>query len=249
MGVTQLFALIFFSFSFLFSESKLCLALFSKRQSLWPALDSAARRDSARLGVLPVYLERYAESKPCDSCHRLSEDGMEFFLGNALLRIFTAAWPGREVELAAPHWELLRSRGVEFPRDLDSLNLPWDGWVGGEEPLIYRPREFMAAKTDKSRLDKVAGALGFSHVFVVRGFRVEVGPKFRDAHTGSLRWSWRGALYNASEGRFEWAVDFSEDRSLMDLDDDLEPGLTKVLGDEIRKLPAELEALLGREPR
>src|SRR6266849_4376106 len=104
-------------------------ALFSRQQLLWPSLNPAARPDSARVGVLPVYLEQYSESIPCDSCHRLSQDGMEFFFGNALTRILDMALPGQPVELVAPHWDLLRSRHVTFPQDLDSLKLPWGKWL------------------------------------------------------------------------------------------------------------------------
>jgi hypothetical protein len=225
------------------------LALFSKRQSLWPSLDSAARRDSIRLGVLPVYLARYAETVPCDSCRRLSEDGVEFFLGNALRRILSGAL-GAEVGLAEPDRDLLRSRRAEFPALLDSLDLPWEKWLGGEgEFLVYRPRESMASAADKRRLDKAAGALGLTHVFLVRDFRVRVRPESGNTHRGGLEWSWRGALYHAAEGRFEWAVEFSQARPSMDLDEDLEPGLTRALGDAMRRLPADLNALLKRELR
>lgn len=175
---------------------------------------------------------------------------MEFFLGNALTRIFAAALPGAAVELVAPEWALLRSRKVAFPQVLDSLNLPWEKWLPEDaETLLYRPRESMAAVASKQKLDKVAGALGMTHVLVVRGFRVDVGPKSSSNHVGSLNWKWSAALYNATQGRFEWAVTFSEQRTFMDLDDDLEPALTKTLSESMHQIPGALDALLKSEPR
>ena len=233
-----------------FSQTQLSLAIFSKRQIFWPAMDSAWKADSARIGVLPVYLESYQESRPCDSCNRLSEDGMEFFLDNALRRILDTAFSGSEVQLVGPHWDLLKSRKVVLPALLDSLKLPWEQWLGDDlEPLIYRTREAMASLADKTRLDKAASALGFSHVFVVKVFKVSVFPMSRNTHFGSMDWEWKGALYNAREGRFEWALRFSQSLKAADLDKDLEPLLSGELIPALRDLPSKLSDLLRQEPR
>jgi hypothetical protein len=242
------------------AKTEICLAVFSQSQILWPGMKKppgSVRTTSTALkvGVLPVYMREYRESIACDSCHRLSENGMEFFLGNALRRILDSAYSGPEVELVGPHWSLLQSRKVDLKKIQDSLVLPWERWLDtGEgkecrEPLIYRPRDFMADQSDKRRLDEAAGALGFSHVFVVRAFRTQVFPKASNNHHGSLEWSWQGALYNAPEGRFEWAIGFSEKRKNMDLDEDLEPSLAKSLRKAFADLPASLEKLLKQEPR
>ena len=84
-------------------------AVFSDRQFFWPQLAGQGRpalpeapapavkarsgpkaaggtqsSGAARIAILPVTLKDYRESLPCDSCHRLSANGMEFFLENYL---------------------------------------------------------------------------------------------------------------------------------------------------------------------
>ncbi len=236
------------------ADPHMCWALFSRQQLFWPSLDSLQQSHAAdstiRVGVLPVYAAQYSESTPCDSCHRLSQDGMEFFLGNALTRTLAQMLPGHTVELVDPFSKLLNARKVAFPQILDSLELPWQKWLADcGDPLIYRPQEFMARPQDKARLERAAGALGLPYIFVVRDFTVAVSPKGRSTHFGGLRWSWKGALFNVRAGRFEWAVGFSEDRGLMDLDEDLEPGFAKAFDAAVQKIPVDLQTLLSREPR
>src|SRR4051812_43257354 len=87
-------------------------AVFSNRQLFWPELAGKSKpagraKDKGpapvRIGVLPIRLRDYHESLPCDSCHRLSDNGMEFFLENYLKDRMQARFPKSQVELIAPH--------------------------------------------------------------------------------------------------------------------------------------------------
>ncbi len=96
------------------------MAVFSDRQSFWPGLagpSKAATKAASKaqpaakvnLAVLPVTLKEYKESLPCDSCHRLSANGMEFFLENWLKDRLHDRFPAWSVELIAPSQPLLAS--------------------------------------------------------------------------------------------------------------------------------------------
>ena len=232
------------------SETQISMALFSKKQIFWPSLgQNQVSQDTAKFGILPIYLQQYGESQPCDSCHRLSEDGMEFFLSQALRNIFEVYLPKAKVDIIGPEAQLLISPALHTKTFLDSLKLPWEKWLEeGQEPLIYRPREFYASRPDKRKLDRIAGRLGLSHLWVVSQFKVQVKPLARNGHSGGLDWSWKGALYNVTEGRFEWAIFYTSQRIFMDLDEDLEKSMSEDLEKRFKSLPLDLKTYLALEP-
>lgn len=122
-----------------------------------------AKPASLKLVVLPIRIapSQWRESIPCDSCHRLSANGMEFFLENYFADKLRRRFPGQTVELAAPHDPLLRTAHLNLLDYQDSLRLPWDRWFDGyAEGLVFRPRDAMTSAEDVRRLDKLGGLLG-----------------------------------------------------------------------------------------
>ena len=129
-------------------------AIFSKRQFFWPGIQasekslplnliakSKATSQPVRLGVLPINIRDYWESIPCDSCHRLSVNGMEFYLENYLKDKLGNRFPKAKIELIAPQFQLLENQKIDLLAYLDSLALPWAQWFpDSSEVLIYWPQ-------------------------------------------------------------------------------------------------------------
>jgi hypothetical protein len=247
-------------------------AVFSDQQLFWPELagkgkppagkpsaPTPARANKVspkalgtpfvRLGVLPIRIRDYSESLPCDSCHRLSANGMEFFLENYLKDRMEARFPGNKVELIAPNLPLVEKK-LDLLAYLDSLQLPWDKWLAdsGQE-VVYRPRDRFTRAADRKRLDKLGGLLGMTHLLLPSRVQVHVTPKSSVTHSGGLAWTFSLVLWNVAEGSPEWALQYTEDDPSMDLDESLEGRLDTHLAPAWNGLPAELTALWGAEPR
>lgn len=242
-----------------FAESAVQQAVFGTRQLFWPGLAGVGKTASAgprgdktpRLGIaiLPIRIRDYSESVQCDSCHRLSANGMEFFLENYLDDRMQARFPKLPVELIAPHFALLQSANIDLPSYQDSLQFPFDAWFDGyEQDLIYRPRDRMTPPGTRRRLDRLGGVLGMSHLLAPSGVRVRVTPHGSSTHAGGLEWSFFLVLWNVAEGRPEWALRFSEKVSETDLDRALDPDLDEALKAAWDKLPENLAALWKAEP-
>src|SRR5690606_7868082 len=162
------------------SHLKVSKAVFSDRQLFWPGLkggEEARARAEARIGILPIRIKEFRESLPCDSCHRLSADGMEFFLENYLKDNLAARFPRFPVELVAPHQPLLETK-LDLLAYLDSLELPWDKWFGdSDQEVIYRPRDRFTQSGTRKRLDKLGGMLGATHLLLPANLRVRTTPR------------------------------------------------------------------------
>ncbi len=240
-------------------------AVFTDHQLFWPTLEGKGKPASpakakgkavkpdpkalpARIAVLPVSIKDYSETVVCDSCHRLSANGMEFFLENWLKDRMAARFPAQGVELIAPQAHLLEKR-VDLMAYLDSLQLPWDKWLAdsGQE-VIYRPRDRYTSAAARQRLDKLGGMLGVTHLLLPARVRVHVAPMASNTHTGGLEWGFDLALWNVAAGRPEWAFQFRESDMAMDLDQALDARLDKALGGAWDGMPAELTALWASEP-
>lgn len=205
--------------------------------------------EPVRLAVLPIAFKEYSESLPCDSCHRLSANGMEFFLENYLRARMEARFPGQHVELVAPSDPLVQKR-VDLMACLDSLRLPWDKWLPDSgEGVIYRPRDRFTGAGIRSTLDRLGGYLGATHLLIPMRGHARVKPLSSTTHAGGLDWGFSLVLWNVAAGSPEWALEYEENEVAMDLDESLEGRLDKVLGSVWENLPSELLAQWAAEPR
>jgi hypothetical protein len=211
---------------------------------------AAARAGAAavRIGVLPVNLKDYSESIPCDSCHRLSANGMEFFLENYFKDRMQARFPAQGVDLIAPNAPLLDKR-LDLMAYLDSLELPWDKWLAdsGQE-VVYRPRDRFTKPAARQRLDRLGGLLGATHLLWPARVHVRVTPTASNGHSGGLDWGFDLVLWNVAAGSPEWALRYRERAPSMNLDESLEGRLDKALGTVWDGLPSELTSLWASEP-
>jgi hypothetical protein len=238
-------------------------AVFSDHQLFWPGLEGKGRpampakpkpaKGAAvapiKIAVLPVAVKDWSESIPCDSCHRLSANGMEFFLENWCKDRMQARFPDHPVELIAPSAPLVEKKLNLMPY-LDSLALPWDKWLGDSgEAVVYRPRDRFTSSEARKRLDRLGGLLGASHLLWPSRVKVRLTPTASNMHTGGLAWSFDLVLWNVAAGRPEWAMHFEERSLLTDLDAPMEGRLDKALGAAWDGMPAELAALWASEPR
>ncbi|MDB5051008.1 MAG: hypothetical protein JWO30_4079 [Fibrobacteres bacterium] len=203
----------------------------------------------ARIAVLPVRITDYQESLPCDSCHRLSANGMEFFLENYFKDRMHDRFPGQTVELIAPNLPLLETR-LNLMAYLDSVDLPWDKWLADSgQGVVYRPRDRFTKPASRKRLDKLGGMLGAAYLLLPARVRVKVTPRSSITHEGGLDWSFVLVLWNVASASPEWALQYSEQAPFMNLDESLDVRLDKGLGAVWDGLPAELAALWRAEPR
>jgi hypothetical protein len=235
-------------------SSKVNTAVFSKEQTFWPGLakTSATPKAPLHLVVLPIRIKEsdWKESTPCDSCHRLSANGMEFFLENYLTETLRKRFPGNEVDLAAPHLPLVEAAKINLLEYQDSLKLPWDKWFDGYgQEVVYRPRDWMAPPTTKKRLDRLGGLLGATHLLLPARVKVFLDPRARNVHTGHMEWGFHLLFWNVAAGRVEWAMAFSETARNADLDAALDGRLDKALGAAWDRMPERLAALWQAEPQ
>jgi hypothetical protein len=267
-----------FSPSLAFSESGSVFtvrkAVFSDRQLFWPqlagqgrpalaaALPASVSKDrsapkmqdgtepagAARIAVLPVTLKDFHESLPCDSCHRLSANGMEFFLENYLKDRLQARFPKAAVELISPNQPLIETK-LPLLAYLDSLDFPWSQWFpDSSELLVYRPRDRFMKPAARKRMDKLGGMLGASHLLLPCRMYVKSTPKSSITHEGGLDWGVSLVLWNVAAGGPEWAIQYSNRVKHMDLNEALDGRLDASLGAAWDRLPAELAALWAAEP-
>jgi hypothetical protein len=210
---------------------------------------AASAVPSLDIAVLPIRIGDYSESMPCDSCHRLSANGMEFFLENWLKDRMQARFPARKVELIAPNQPLLETR-LDLMAYLDSIALPWGKWLSDSgEQVIYRPHDRFTPSAARKRMDRLGGMLGASYLLLPARAAVRVTPHSSTSHRGGLEWKFDLVFWNVAEGRPEWAMEYAENDPEMDLDDSLDGRLDKGLGKVWDSLPDGLEALWKAEPR
>lgn len=267
LSFTRAFALSFIMAAAAFSESavvRVDVAVFSNRQSFWPALaghakpaskpaskalSNAVQTPKINLAILPVTVKEYKESLPCDSCHRLSANGMEFFLENWLKDRLHDRFPAWSVELVAPSQPLLEGK-LDLIGYQDSLVFPWDRWFpDSTESLVYRPKDRYTSEATRKRMDRLGGLLGASHLILPCRARVSVTPKTSITHEGGLEWGFSLVLWNVAAGTPEWALDYRSREEGMNLDESLEGRLDKALGGAWNELPRRLAALWSAEPR
>ncbi len=229
------------------------LALFSEDQFFWPEIKAGLKPDlqeGIKIGVLPLLIKDYAESIPCDSCHRLSANGMEFYLENYFKDKLAGRFPKAKIELLAPHLALIENRKMNLMRALDSLVLPWEKWFpDSSEELIYRPKDKMTSLENRKRLDQIGGLLDQNYLLIPQRVHIFVKPILSNAHTGGFIWSFALVFWNVQKAQPEWAVEYSGEAQLMDLDKSLNNHLDKALGSAWDGLPKAFQALKEAEPR
>jgi hypothetical protein len=251
--------------------------IFSDQQFFWPQLESLPSlpglhdpgqnanpkhltpdSNPPRLAVLPIRITNYRESIPCDSCHRLSANGMEFYLENYLKDKLAHRFPKAVVTLAAPHLSLLETQKLDLMGYLDSLELPWTKWFNepkGEfeaeaeaETFIYRPRDFMTSNQAKRRMDRIGGLLNQDYLLLPTQVAIEVKPVISNGHTGGLKLRFALVFWNVTKGAPEWAFKIFGETKFMDLDKSLDASLDKALGSAWDQLPGEFKAKVESEP-
>ncbi len=236
----------------LFAETKNYIAVFSEQQTLWPALThkkNALMEDSLQIGIMPLQIKDYQESKPCDSCHRLSANGLEFFLENYWLNKMQSLLPKSQVQLIAPQNYLLQSKaGFSLDTLLDSLNFPVEKWFYGfQEDFIYRSHDAITPMLLKEKLNRIGGALGLTHLLLPFKAWVRVYPLISDGHTGGLSYAYFVLLWNVREGHLEWVFKVNENISLMDLDTDLTNRMDQNVLPYFKSIPKKLVDLWSQE--
>jgi hypothetical protein len=220
-----------------------------KKEGLAERAAGEGKGETLRLAVLPIAVKDYSETLPCDSCHRLSANGLEFFLENYLRTRMEARFPGQHVELVAPSDPLMEKR-VNLMGYLDSLRLPWAKWLPDSgEAVIYRPSDKYTDAGMRGRLDRLGGMLGATHLLLPARAHARVKPVASNTHTGGLEWGFSLVLWNVAAGSPEWALEYSENEAAMNLDESLEGRLDKALGAVWDNLPAELQSQWAAEPR
>ncbi len=234
--------------------------VFGERQLLQDELGRAkatpvkASLESPSIAVMPFHMKSYSESIPCDSCHRLSPNGFEFFLENYLVgmadTLLTASPSNSPARLIAPHHEILQSNGVDLMGRLDNLSFPLKDWFYGySEPLIYRSRDTFSSDSLKKKLDALGGALGVSHLLLPVEAEIHVKPKSSSRHVGDLTYGFHLILWNARLGRPEWVVAYREELRGVDLNKSLDSRLDRNLKGYLEGLPRRVAALRAAEPK
>lgn len=238
-------------------------AVFSKDQTFWPGLASggqpALRKAEAskpkksgprQFAVLPIRIKDrdWKETLPCDSCHRLSANGMEFFLENYFAQKLRMRFEKDGVDLIAPHSPFLQTAKIDLLDYQDSLDLPWSRWFDGyTQDLIYRPREWMAAAETRKRLDRLGGLVGATHLLLPAKVWFKVDSKASNLHHGNLEWGFHLVFWNVGAGRAEWAMAFTETARNVDLDAPLDARLDRSLVAAWDRMPSDLAALWKAE--
>jgi|GEM_PF-2533093 len=213
------------------------------------ATGSTTSSAAVRIAVLPIRLTDYRESLPCDSCHRISANGMEFFLENYLKDKVHDRFAQYQIDLIAPQQPLLETK-LELLGYLDSLEFPWEKWFpDSSEDMIYRPHDRFTNQATRKRMDKLGGMLGVSHLLLPCRMHVAVTPKSSVTHEGGLDWGFSLVFWNVAAGAPEWALRISDQEANMNLDDALDARLDKALGAAWDGLPGELSALWDAEPK
>jgi hypothetical protein len=172
----------------------------AKRSGSAETAPPAGKSEAIRLAVLPIAIKDYSESLPCDSCHRLSANGMEFFLENYLRARMETRFPGQHVELVAPSDPLMEKR-MNLMGYLDSLRLPWAKWLPDSgEAVIFRPSDRYTDAGMRKRLDRLGGMLGATYLLIPARAHARVKPVASNTHTGGLEWGFSLVLWNVPAG-------------------------------------------------
>ncbi len=205
----------------------------------------SAQAEQFQIAVMPFHMKSYSETIPCDSCHRLSPNGFEFFLENYLVNMVDTLFSGSalvpKATLIAPHHEALETQEFELMPFLDGLQLPFQEWFAGyAQPWHYLPEGGKVPDSAAAKLRALGALLGASHLMLPMQVEAHVKPKSRNRHVGNLSYSFHLVLWNVVSGRPEWVVRYKEEMRGVDLDKSLEPRLNRNLRSHLQILPQKI---------
>ncbi len=227
-------------------------AVFSDSQAYWQTKSSESTPSVPPLsiGILPINTSNTIEERPCDSCHRLTPNGLQFFLENYLLEQVSQQTSPIPVRLITPHSELVTGTKTPLLPLVDSLTFPLNQWFDGyEQTLIYRPRDRYTSTKTKKMLSKIGGTLGYSHLIIPTQFQMKVKPRFFSKFVGRLDYHFVIIFWNVKLSTPEWVIYYHEINPKTNLNHSLKKSLDKNLFTWIKNLPYKVKHLREQEPR
>lgn len=229
-------------------------AVFADHQIFWNRWNPAspARQDSLtyRVGILPMNTSNYSEAIPCDSCHMLSANSMQFFFENYFFHSFKAQLPRYPVELTAPQQDLVKAQNIPLLEMVDSLEFPLSQWFDGyRDPFIYRPSDPYTSRDTKNLLNRLGGTLGYTHLLIPTQFEMKVDPVRSNDFFGGLKYSFVLVFWNVALAYPEWVVFYQEEKKHTNLNKPLEMTLDNNLMAWLEAIPEKIKSLRAQEPR
>ncbi len=232
-------------------------ALFGKNQLLWPQLltdssktDNEPSSDTIRLGIFPTWLQHYSESKTCDSCHRLSKNGQEFFFDTYFRESVASLLPNCHVETIYPHDALLKKSKIELETFLPDTFFYFEKILDGFNfPLIYRENDGLIPDDTRRKLSFLCGKLNLDYLFVPKRVSTWVYPVQSNQHQGALIYEFAALLWNNRQGKIEWVSNYREEIDNLDLDVSLASRLDKNWKSHIKEMGPLWHKFINQEPR
>ena len=205
---------------------------------------------SLSIGILPINALNFKESIPCKSCNFFSSHNLPFLLENYLSKMVSNFSKISNQQLIAPHDELVKGHNLNLIRYIDTINFPYDKWFYGyQEPLIYREQDNFTSREIKNQLNIIGGKLDLTHLLIPTNFNLQISPKNKRSHYGTLDYSFYLILWNVVLAYPEWIIFYHEKNNSCDLDVPLNKRLNKFLSPWIADLPNKINELKTKEPR
>ena len=235
------------------STVKVNIAVFSEQQAFWTRENSSDTARSVKdlsIGILPLNAGDYSERIPCDSCHWLSPNGIQFAVENYLREAAAAISPAGRVELVAPQDEMVAGHKIDLINTGKGIEFPFEKWFDGyHDALIYRVRDRFTPGSVKEKLNKLGGTLGFSHLLVPSGFHMRVDPVRSNAHRGKMDYRFYLVFWNVALACPEWVLYYSEKTKKGNLDAQLKQYFDRSLLPALKDIPKKVRELRAREPK
>jgi len=221
-------------------------SIFSDNQTFWNTNNTDS---NFSIGILPVNTIHYKESIPCDSCHRLSPDGVHFSMENFFLQMVKLLSRG-EPKLIIPENDLVKGLNIGLLGTLDSLNFPLDKWFDNFEfPIIYRDSDPFTSTAIKKHLNRTGGALGHTHLLIPYQLDFKIFPSKRNDHFGDINYKFYLIFWNVKLAYPEWVISYEYMAKNQDLDAPLEKSLEENLTVYLKNLPEKVKKHRAEEPR
>jgi len=192
----------------LYSKPMIHTSVFGEVQGFW---QKPSQTDSLQpnISVLPVYILEYQESKPCDSCHWLSQNGLEFVMDNYLLKLATSLSAHSSVKLIHPEEQFVQANHLDLEPLLNRSKWPWfKVFYHFKEDFLFRKKDSFTPKQTKIALDQIGGKLGARYLLFSKDFKMKVYPLSSNGHTGKLQFQFYLVFWNVELSYPEWIVFF-----------------------------------------
>jgi len=247
---TRLLILLGFLTAVSFSNPVIRASIFGEVQHFWKESKKKGGENRKKITVLPVYIMDYWESIPCDSCHWLSPNGLEFVLENYLLRLAESESAHYNSELIHPENEFVKLGNFNLEAIVNQSQLPWDKiFYGFTEKLIIRNNDSFTSTKVKKGLNRLGGKLGGSHILMIQDFKIKVYPRASNRHVGKLAFQFYLLFWNVQLAYPEWVIFFKTKTGTTDLDITLDKYLLTNLTPYIQSLPEMITVHKQKEPR